>query len=63
MPAQLGTVSYVNPAAAPYLGWAVIGEVLSPTAFSGVAVMLVGVVLVNRRRLTPHLPGKPGAGT
>jgi len=49
-PAQLGTVSYVNPAIALFLGWAVLGEVLPPIAFAGVGVMLLGVVLVNSRR-------------
>ncbi len=49
-PAQLGTVSYVNPALALLLGWAVLGEVLPATAFAGVGVMLLGVILVNRRR-------------
>lgn len=62
-PAQLGTVSYVNPAVALFLGWAALGEVLPPTAFVGVAIMLVGVILVSRRRrLAPRPLVKPGTG-
>jgi len=63
-PAQLGTVSYVNPAIALFLGWAVLGEVLPPTAFAGVGVMLAGVVLVNLRRRLPRRGPlvKPGTG-
>jgi len=63
-PAKLGTTAYVNPAVALLLGWAVLGEDLSPIALSGVAVMFVGVVLVNlrRRRRPPRLLTKTGTG-
>lgn len=62
-PAQLGTVSYVNPALALLLGWAALGEVLSPTAIAGVGVMLAGVILVSRRRRLGARPlVKPGTG-
>ena len=62
-PAQLGTIAYVNPAVALFLGWAVLGEVLPPLAFAGVGVMLAGVVLVSLRRRTPVRPlTKPGTG-
>ncbi|MGH8128444.1 MAG: EamA family transporter [Gammaproteobacteria bacterium] len=52
-PAQLGTTAYVNPAVALVLGWAVLGEALSPIAFVGVGVMFAGVVIVNLRRRKP----------
>jgi len=42
----------------------VLGEVLPPTAFAGVGVMLAGVVLVNLRRRLPRRGPlvKPGTG-
>ncbi len=62
-PAQLGTTAYVNPAVALLLGWAVLGEELSPVAFAGVGVMFVGVMSVNlRRRRTPRILTKTGTG-
>ncbi len=62
-PAQLGTTAYVNPAVALLLGWAVLGEELSPVAFLGVGVMFAGVVIVNLRRRRPaRLLTKTGTG-
>jgi len=62
-PAQLGTTAYVNPAVALLLGWAVLGEELSPVAFLGVGVMFFGVVIVNLRRRRPsRLLTKTGTG-
>lgn len=62
-PAQLGTTAYVNPAVALLLGWAVLGEALSPIAFVGVGVMFLGVILVNLRRHPPARPmTKTGTG-
>ena len=63
-PAKLGTTAYVNPAVALLLGWLVLGEGLSPIALAGVAVMFIGVVLVNlrRRRRAPRLLTKTGTG-
>lgn len=52
-PAQLGTTAYVNPAIALLLGWAVLGEALSPITFVGVGILFVGVVMVNLRRRKP----------
>ncbi len=46
-PAVLGTYAYVNPAVAVVLGWALVGERLSPTQWLGTGVILVGVVLVT----------------
>ncbi|MGA7966298.1 MAG: EamA family transporter [Gammaproteobacteria bacterium] len=61
-PAQLGTTAYVNPAIALLLGWAVLGEALSPLAFAGVGVMFAGVVIVNLRRRKP-IPALTKTGT
>ena len=62
-PAKLGTTAYVNPAVALLLGWAVLGEDLSPIALSGVGVMFLGVLIVNlRRRRAPRLLTKTGTG-
>lgn len=46
-PAVLGTYAYVNPAVAVVLGWALVGERLSPTQWLGTGVILAGVVLVT----------------
>ncbi len=52
-PAQLGTIAYVTPAIALLLGWAVLGEALSPITFVGVGILFVGVIIVNLRRRKP----------
>ena len=48
-PTQLGTYAYVNPAVAVLLGWWLLNEVLSATQWLGMAVILVGVILVSQR--------------
>ena len=49
-PAQVGTYGFVNPAIATLLGWLVLGETLSTTQLAGMAVILLGVLLVNGTR-------------
>jgi drug/metabolite transporter (DMT)-like permease len=44
---RVGTFAYVNPAIATVLGWAVLGEALSPVQISGMAIVLLGVALVT----------------
>jgi len=46
-PARVATYGYVNPAIATLLGWWVLGELLTGGELLGMAVILVGVVLVN----------------
>jgi len=46
-PARLGTYSYVNPAVACLLAWLFLGETVSGLQFAGMAVILVGVMLVT----------------
>lgn len=46
-PAKVATYAYVNPAVATLLGWFVLQERLSMAQFSGMLVILAGVVLVN----------------
>jgi drug/metabolite transporter (DMT)-like permease len=46
-PALLGTYAYVNPAVAVLLGWWILGETLSPVQLIGMAVILLGVLLVS----------------
>jgi drug/metabolite transporter (DMT)-like permease len=46
-PARLGTYSYVNPAVACLLAWIFLGERVSVLQFSGMAVILLGVMLVT----------------
>lgn len=57
-PVQLGTIAYVNPAIALFLGWTVLGEVLPPIALGGIGIMLIGVILVGSRRRS-HSPRAP----
>lgn len=53
-PAQLGTISYVNPAIALLLGWLILNEKLSELTLMGVGIMLAGVILVNFKRGQAH---------
>jgi drug/metabolite transporter (DMT)-like permease len=46
-PAVTGTYSYVNPAIAALLGWLVLDEHLSGIQLIGMAIILLGVLLVN----------------
>ena len=48
-PARLATVAYVNPVVATVLGWWVLDERLVGLQLAGMAVILVGVVMVGRR--------------
>jgi len=49
-PARLGTYSYVNPAVACLLAWVFLGETISALQVTGMAVMLIGVLLVTLER-------------
>jgi drug/metabolite transporter (DMT)-like permease len=46
-PARLSTIAYVNPVVAVVLGWAVLGEGLSPRALIGAAVIVCAVVVMT----------------
>jgi drug/metabolite transporter (DMT)-like permease len=46
-PAIVSTYSYVNPLVATLLGWAVADEVISPVQLIALAIILLGVLLVN----------------
>ena len=58
-PARVATYGYVNPALATLLGWWVLHEQLTGVMLTGMAVILVGVVLVNwpEEISTPESPG------
>jgi len=47
-PARASTYAYVNPLVAVFLGWAVLGEALTPQIGLAMAVILAGVVLITR---------------
>jgi len=49
-PSALGTYAYVNPAIAVVLGNLLLGETLSGTKWLGMAVILLGVILVSLPR-------------
>ncbi len=46
-PARLSTYAYVNPLIAALVGWWLLGEAMSSLQLAGMAVILVGVVLVS----------------
>jgi drug/metabolite transporter (DMT)-like permease len=46
-PAALGTYAYVNPAVAVLLGWLVLDETLDTAQLVGMAIIMIGVVLVS----------------
>ena len=48
-PARLGTIAYINPLIATFLGWWILDEVLTLTQLVGAGVIVAGVVLVSLR--------------
>jgi drug/metabolite transporter (DMT)-like permease len=46
-PAQVGSYAFVNPAIATVLGWWLLDERLGAAQLAGMAVILVGLLLVN----------------
>jgi drug/metabolite transporter (DMT)-like permease len=58
-PARLGTYSYVNPAVACLLAWIFLGETVSALQFAGMAVILIGVMLVTLEG--PRRPSAPAS--
>jgi len=51
--ARVATYAYINPVIAVFLGWALVGESLSPRMIVAAAVILAAVVLVIT---APHPP-------
>jgi drug/metabolite transporter (DMT)-like permease len=48
-PARLSTTAYVNPVVAVILGWAILGEHLSPRALAGAALIVCAVLVMTLR--------------
>lgn len=48
--ARAATYAYVNPVVAVLLGWAILGEALTPRMFAAAAVIVAGVVLITLER-------------
>lgn len=46
-PSLVGTYAYVNPVVAVFLGWLMLGEVISTQQVIALSVILAGVILVN----------------
>ena len=53
-PARLSTTAYVNPVVAVILGWALLGETLSPRALGGAALIVGAVVVMSLRGRKPR---------
>jgi drug/metabolite transporter (DMT)-like permease len=45
--AKVGTYAYVNPIVAVFLGWAILGEVVTVRTVLAALIILIGVGLVN----------------
>ena len=45
-PALVGTYAFVNPGVAVFLGWAFVGETVTPTTLGGMAIILSSVALI-----------------
>jgi len=59
--ARAGTYSYINPVVAVFLGWLILGEAVTWRLVTGGLVILAGLFLVRRARLTRRVPPLPGA--
>lgn len=46
-PSLVGTYAYVNPVVAVFLGWLMVGEVISTQQIIALSIILAGVILVN----------------
>jgi drug/metabolite transporter (DMT)-like permease len=62
-PARAGTYSYINPVVAVFLGWLVLTETVTLRVVVGGLVILTGLFLVRRARLSrrPSVPVTPVA--
>jgi drug/metabolite transporter (DMT)-like permease len=60
---QASLVTYLAPAAAVFWGWAILDESIGLAVWPGLALILVGMYLVNRpaRDADPALPASEGA--
>ena len=54
-PSRVSTYAYVNPVVAVIVGWAVASEVIRASTIAGMAVILLGVALVNSRQASKSL--------
>lgn len=60
-PAKVSTYAYVNPVVAVFLGWALLGEQITPLTLGASAVIVAGVAIItyfNTRPAPQPLPGK-----
>ncbi|MEO1369150.1 MAG: EamA family transporter, partial [Acidobacteriota bacterium] len=56
-PAKVSTYAYVNPVVAVLLGWAVVGEALSPRVLLATVVVVAAVVLISSATRKPGTDG------
>jgi drug/metabolite transporter (DMT)-like permease len=52
-PQKVSTSAYVNPLVAVLLGWAILGEQVTPRTLVGAAVIVGGVMLIRLRDVEP----------
>lgn len=58
-PSTVATAGYVNPMVAVLLGWAILGETLSPRSIVASAIIVVSVVLIIRGKARAGVGGSP----
>lgn len=60
-PAKVSTYAYVNPVVAVFLGWALLGEQITPLTLAASAIIVAGVAIItyfNTRPQAQALPAK-----
>jgi drug/metabolite transporter (DMT)-like permease len=62
-PARVSTYAYVNPVVAVFLGWAILGEPLTPRVLGAAAVIVaaVAVITMGKRARPAPVPAAEGA--
>jgi drug/metabolite transporter (DMT)-like permease len=55
-PQKVSTSSYVNPLVAVLLGWALLGEAVTPRTLVAAAVIIGGVMLIRLASSEPQEP-------
>jgi len=58
-PSRASTYAFVNPVVAVFLGWAILGELITLRTIAATVVIVTGVVLIVRSERSPRIPRSP----
>jgi drug/metabolite transporter (DMT)-like permease len=58
-PSRVSTYAYINPVIAVFLGWALLGEVVTGRMFVGMLVVLGGVIIISMPQRAAVRPAEP----